>query len=61
MRAKGHAMSTGHQRLIDGSLLRIDIEMGRWVGRVYTPQMKVKTQIVGTDAEVHAWADRIAA
>jgi hypothetical protein len=32
-----------------------------WVGRVYTPEMKVKTPIVGTDVEVRVWADRIAA
>jgi hypothetical protein len=54
-------MSTGHHRLPDGSLVRIDIELGRWVGRLYTPDMSVTAQIVGTDAEVHAWADTFAA
>ena len=42
-------MRTGHHRLADGSLLRVDIELGRWVGSLYTPDMRVKTQIVGTD------------
>jgi hypothetical protein len=54
-------MRTGHQRLTDGSLLRVDFEMGRWVGRIYTQDMTVKTQIVGSDDQVHAWADKIAA
>ena len=52
---------TGHHRLPDGSLVRVDIELGRWVGTLYTPEMKVEIQIVGSDAEVHAWADKIAA
>jgi hypothetical protein len=55
-----HIMGTGHHRLLNGSLLRVDIESGRWVGRLYTPDVQVKTQIVGSDAQVHAWADRIA-
>jgi hypothetical protein len=50
-------MKTGHHRLPDGSLLRMDIELGRWVGSLYTPDMRVKTQIVGSDVEVHAWAE----
>ena len=54
-------MHTGHQRLPNGSLLRVDFEMGRWVGRLYTSDMRVKTQVVGSDAEVHAWADNVAA
>lgn len=52
-------MRTGHHRLADGSLLRVDIEWGRWVGSIYTPDLRVKTQIVGSDAVVHAWADRV--
>ena len=51
-------MRTGHHRLTDGALLRVDIELGRWVGS-YTPDMRIKTQIVGSDVEVHAWADRV--
>jgi hypothetical protein len=54
-------MRTGHHRLADGSLVRVDIELGHWVGRLYTPQMTVQTQIVGSDAEVHAWVEQIAA
>lgn len=52
---------TGHYRLVDGSLLRVDVELGRWVGRLYTPAMEVKTQIRGSTANVHAWANAIAA
>lgn len=51
-------MRTGHHRLPDGSLLRVDTELGRWVGCLYTPDLRVKTRIVGSDVEVHAWADR---
>ena len=57
----GTTMQTGHHRLRDGSLVRVDVEFGRWVGRLYTPNMTVRTQIVGSDAEVHAWATKIAA
>ncbi|ORB83531.1 hypothetical protein B1987_06525 [Mycobacterium kansasii] len=51
-------MGTGHQRLPDGSLLRVDIELGRWVGSLYTPDMRVVKRILGSEFEVHAWADR---
>jgi len=50
---------TGHRRLPDGSLLRVDIEVGRWVGRLYAPDMHVTTRITGRPAVVHAWVDRI--
>jgi hypothetical protein len=64
VRVEHFAMNTihhaGHHRLPNGSLLRVDIEAGRWVGRLYTPDMRIKTRIVGGDTEVHAWADRIA-
>ena len=46
----------GHCRLPNGSVVRVDFEMGRWVGTLYAPSMTVKTQIVGSDTEVHAWA-----
>jgi hypothetical protein len=36
----------------------VDIELGRWVGSLYTPAMRINTQIVGSDVEVHAWAER---
>ena len=63
---KGYAMSTistmrTNHRLADGSLLRVDIELGRWAGQSLTPDMRVKTQIVGTDVDVHAWADQLVA
>ena len=54
-------MRTGHHRLPNGSLMRVDIESGYWVGRLYTPAMTIQMQIVGSEAEVHAWAHRIAA
>ena len=50
---------TGHHRQPDGSVVRVDIEMGRWVGSLYTPQMKLKAQLVGSYPEVHAWAAKI--
>ncbi len=64
-RQQGYTMSTistmrtGHYRLADGSLLRVDIEFGRWVGSLYTQDLRVKTRVVGSDVEVHAWADRV--
>jgi hypothetical protein len=54
-------MNTGHRRLANGSLVRVDIELGRWVGSLYTPQMTVQTLFVGNQAEVRAWADRTVA
>lgn len=54
-------MHTGHHRLSDGSLLRVDVELGRFVGTHYTPEMHVKTEVHGTAATVHAWVDAIAA
>jgi hypothetical protein len=52
-------MRTGHHRQPDGSVVRVDIEMGRWVGSLYTPEMKLKAQVVGSYPEVRAWAARI--
>jgi hypothetical protein len=52
-------MRTGHYRLADGSLLRVDVEQGSWVGSLYTRDMRVKTRVVGSDVEVHAWAGRL--
>ncbi len=49
-------MRTGHHRRADGSLVRVDVELGRWVGSLYTPDMRVKARIVGSDVDVHAWA-----
>jgi hypothetical protein len=36
----------GHYRFPDGSVLRVDLEMGRWVGTLYAPSMTIKTQII---------------
>lgn len=52
-------MPTGHHRQPDGSVVRVDIERGRWVGSLYTPEMKLKAQLVGSYPEVRAWAARI--
>lgn len=53
-------MRTGHHRQPDGSVLRVDYEAGHWVGSLYTPELELKTQVIGSDREVHDWADRIA-
>jgi hypothetical protein len=52
----GTTMRTGHHRFPNGSVLRVDLERGRWVGTLYAPCMTIRTQLVGSDAEVHAWA-----
>ncbi len=57
----GTTMRTGHHRFPNGSVLRLDLERGRWVGTLYAPSMTIKTQIVGSDAQVHAWAAGLAA
>ena len=57
----GTALRTGHHRFPDGSVLRVDFERGRWVGTLYAPSLTIKTQIVGSDTEVHAWAACLAA
>jgi hypothetical protein len=57
----GTAMRTGHHRFPNGSVLRVDLEKGRWVGTLYAPSMTIMRQIVGSRAEVHAWAAGIAA
>jgi len=54
-------MHTGHYRLCDGSLLRVDVELGRFVGTYYTPELHVETRVHGSEATVHAWVDAIAA
>lgn len=57
----GIAMRSGHYRFPDGGVLRVDFEMGRWVGTLYAPSMTIKTQIVGSHAQVQAWAAGLAA
>ncbi|MFZ0718852.1 hypothetical protein [Mycobacterium sp.] len=34
--------TTGHRRLADSSLLRLDLEGGKYVGRLYAPDLTVK-------------------
>jgi hypothetical protein len=58
-RSRAILRRTGHHRQPDGSVVRVDIELGRWVGSLYTPEMKVQRRIIGSELEVHAWADRI--
>jgi hypothetical protein len=43
----------GHQRLTHGCLARIDIELGRYVGRLYAPDMTVREVVVGTREDVN--------
>jgi hypothetical protein len=57
----GTTMRTGHHRFPNGSVLRVDLEMGCWVATLYAPSMTIKTQIVGSDAEVRTWATSLAA
>ena len=42
----------GHHRLADGSLVRLDIERGQYVGRVYTPDLTVRKVVIGTQEYV---------
>ena len=55
------SMPTGHYRLADGSLLRVDVELGHFVGTLYSPGMSVKREVHGSADNVHAWVDQIAA
>lgn len=52
-------MTTGHQRLADGTLVRIDVEAGRYVGRHYAADLTVVNRVVGTlqqvQGEVGQW------
>lgn len=51
---------TGHYRLADGSLIRLDRELGRWVGTEYGPDLTVRRRVVGAQDrvtyEVATWA-----
>ena len=42
----------GHIRAADGSVVRLDIEMGTYVGRYYRPDMSVRAIAFGSLAEV---------
>jgi hypothetical protein len=43
---------TGHQHLPDGTLLRIDIENGRYVGRRYDVNLHVLREVIGSHEHV---------
>jgi len=42
----------GHRRLADGCLARLDVEMARYVGRLYAPDLTVREVVVGTQEQV---------
>jgi hypothetical protein len=43
---------TGHIRAADGSVLRLDVEMGTYVARYYRPDLSVRATVCGSLAEV---------
>ena len=38
---------TGHVKMPSGGLVRLDIEKDQWVGRLYSPALKVRVRVVG--------------
>lgn len=55
-------MTPGHRRLADGSLLRIDIEHGQYVGRLYGPdrverKIAVSASIDELDKLMAGWCE----
>jgi hypothetical protein len=42
----------GHHRLADGSLIRLDIERGQYVGSLYRCDLTVRKVVVGTQEYV---------
>jgi hypothetical protein len=42
----------GHIRAADGSVVRLDVEMGKYVGRYYWPDLSVRAVVYGSLAEV---------
>ena len=43
---------TGHIRAADGSVLRLDVEMGAYVATYYRPDLSVRATVCGFLAEV---------
>jgi hypothetical protein len=43
---------TGHIRAADGSVVRLDVEMGAYVATYYRPDMSVRAAVSGSLAEV---------
>ena len=50
---------TGHIRLSDGSVIRLDIESGHYVGTYYRPDMTTRSRVAGSldrvQASIQAW------
>jgi hypothetical protein len=50
---------TGHIRLSDGSVIRLDIESGHYVGTYYRPDMTTRSRVTGNlnrvQASMEAW------
>ncbi|HZA11999.1 hypothetical protein [Mycobacterium sp.] len=44
----------GHIRAADGSVVRLDVEMGTYVGRYYRQDLSVRAVVSGSLAEVQA-------
>jgi hypothetical protein len=42
----------GHIRADDGSVVRLDVEMGAYVGTYYRPDLSVRAVVYGSLAEV---------
>ena len=43
--------TTGHRRLANGSLLRLDLERGNYVGRLYTADLTVKKEFAAASID----------
>jgi hypothetical protein len=43
---------TGHIRAVDGSVVRLDVEMGAYVATYYRPDMSVRAMVRGSLAKV---------
>lgn len=43
---------SGHIRAADGSVVRLDMEMGAYVGTYYRPDMSIKAVVFGSLATV---------
>ena len=44
---------TGHIRMADGSVIRIDVEAGSYVARYYRPDMSVRAIVTRSLASAH--------
>jgi hypothetical protein len=42
----------GHIRAVDGSVVRLDLQMGSYVGTYYRPDLSIRAVIYGSLAEV---------